>query len=808
MATVAVDYDIVRRALTVRIEGVAPEGEDLALVSYVEALKDPYLPGDVDRLWDYPGPPEGARVVRFDCTPCAEGRRLGPGVFSATLEAILPRRYGGLGATKDQTLLTGLVPFVVEHASDPVRARPLLVEWTLGYAPLAHGAQWLEQPAHFDGDPSTFSLAVSLRGYVTLNGEPRAPVVRPAEPPRHSADLDAAPRSLPRWVVYGPNADERLLDAHAWIAAALARFGIPAQRWVVGALRREPAVCGGDVLIVSRELFRATPLTDIMDFQRYGLARRALACAAKRAHVLSSEDADAFSVWLTRVLLTEAKGKLVNPRDLLRPLSFIPDIDSLIYAPQMPWADVYFLAVDEPRTGPPTPDAFFHGRPRGKLFVEKLLDRVGDELFTILMHKAIERHVGISVVAEEELPHIWQAILEDFSGPYPAIDFTYKVDGQAVHVLRDGPGVAAREPITVRVQDADGKDHVQKALGIGTDEAVEFPEAKAPFKEVELDPDRRLVEYHLKPGEHPRFNNQSWHRLRVTLTRLSAALGFSALEVFAGADMSIRREYDLHHHFGFGADYDPSGFGLNARYSYGFGPRVTPDYLGYRVGTTLALDRLTQGFAGATDAVYLATMYAYLGYDDRPSDRTAMRGFAWQVYAAIGLPIGRPVFGYAGGSILKIFHLADAHAIALRLRFATTLGDAPDQAKYALGGRFNARGFPLGELTRNARLTASAEYRHELFRGFRSSLLDLVYLDGVEGAFFGDAVFLADNIPGLFRYENMFFDVGYGIRFLFDQLGVNPGVLAIDVGVPIKRYNSSLFPVSVYLDFVQSFAAL
>lgn len=810
--TVAVDYDFVRRALTVHVKGTAPAGEDLALVSYVAALREPYRPSDVDRLWDYPGPPEGSEITRFECTPCGPetaGRLpLGPGEFSVTLEAILPRRYGGLSIVKEQALLTAVVPFVVEHASQPKLARALPVDWTVSYS-LVHDAQWLMHPAHYQGDPTGFVLGVSPRGYVTLDGEPRSPIVRPAEAPRHSADIDAPPRSLPRTDAYSATSDERLLQAHEWIAKALARYGIPAQRWVIGALRREPAVCGDDLLIVSRELFRATSLfKDIMDFQRYGLARRALGCAAKKAHGLNAEDADAFAVHVMRKLLTEEHGKLENPRDLLRPLSFIPDIDSLIYAPQMPWAEVYFLAVDEPRQGPPQPDAFFHGRPRGKLFLEKLLDRVGQELFDILMQRAIDRKVGISVVAEEELPSMWQAIVDDFGGTYPVIDFSYRVEDGDVHVLRDGPGAAAREPVTVRVKDKDGKEHTAKALGIGADEVVAFPEASLPLSEIELDPEHRLAEYHLKPGEHPKFNNVSGHRLRVRLTRLSASFGFSAAEVFAGIDISVRREYDLHNYFGFGADYDPSGFGVNGRYSYSFGPRVTPDYLAYHVGATLSLDRLTQGFAGASDAVYMATSFVSLSYDDRPSDRTAMRGFAWQIYAALGLPIGRAPFGYAGASILKIFQLADAHAIALRLRTGSTIGDAPEQAKYALGGRFNARGFPLGELTRNARITASAEYRHELFRGFRASLFDLVYLDGVEGAFFGDAVFLADTIPGLFRYENMFFDVGYGIRFLFDQLGVNPGVLSVDLGVPLKRYDPSRLPVSVYLDFVQSFAAL
>ena len=61
-------------------------------------------------------------------------------------------------------------------------------------------------------------------------------------------------------------------------------------------------------------------------------------------------------------------------------------------------------------------------------------------------------------------------------------------------------------------------------------------------------------------------------------------------------------------------------------------------------------------------AVYASTVYGYVNYDDRPSDRTAMTGLGWQVYGALGVPFSRQPFGYLGGALLKIWQIADAHA--------------------------------------------------------------------------------------------------------------------------------------------------
>ncbi len=811
-----VSLSVSERRIEIAFASDLPTEGPQFLVSYLMALAAPYRPGDVDRLWDYPHGPDGTDAewlalevdgVPVSVLPSTGGRESVPlpsgRRVSGRIAARMPERYGALGRVDGNAMLAAVVPFVVIGPPGSPASRSLRVHWRVRYAPLGR-AQWLEQPAEFSGDPALFAAAFARHGYVTLDGESRGPIVRPVEP-------RGAP---PRWAFLGASADERLLEAYRWLSEALAQDGVASQRWVVAALRREPVVCAENFLIVSRELFRATPLPQIMNLHRFGLARRAIACALRHAWKLSAEDADALAAARVDALFRAEQTTLTAPRDLLRPLSFIPDIDSLIYAPQMPWADVYFLAIDEPRAGPPQPDEFFHGRGRGKLLFEKLWDRVGPEMTRALIDRARAEHTGLSVIASRELPEVWRAIVEDFGGRHPVYDVSFSVDDDTVIVTREGTGALAREPVTVAVRDADGEKRVARAEHFeATDPEharaeVRFPGAALPIDRVEIDPDRRLVEYRLKPGEHPRFDNSTTHRLRLTLNRLSATYGTSDSEVVAGIDFGLRREYDLHHRFGFSADYDPRGVGYRLGYGYAFGPRVTPDYLAYQVGGSATFDYLVQGFVGALEPVYMVTLYAYLRHDDRPSYRTAMRGFGWQIYSALGLPWGRVPFGYAGASILKIIELADGHGLAGRLRVSTVIGEAPKQALFSLGGRNNARGFPQGEHAAAARITANLEYRHVLLRGFRASLFDLVYLDGIEGAVFADAVLLSNDRRKIFAFESAFFDVGYGIRFLFDQLGVNPGMMSIEVGIPLKRYDYSLPPVSVFIDFVQSFSSL
>ncbi len=562
-------------------------------------------------------------------------------------------------------------------------------------------------------------------------------------------------------------------------------------------------------VLISREVYRGTPVEVLYKFHRMAIARVAFACAFENAWGIDAEDADALAWFLIDVDAKDVAEGNRSVKDLLRPLEFIPDIDSLMYAPQMPWAGVYFSDVraahngdvHDLEAGPPEPDDFFHDRPRGKIFYDKLLARLGADENNAVFRQALAAHKGVRVVASEKHPEDVQQIVSDFFGPYPQYDVQMRVNGDTVHVEKVGPGKAAREPIDVEVTKKDGKTERQRTDALSAD--LKFP----PFKAARVDPDDHLLQLYAPTSDDPRFDDTTKHFWRFTLTRIAASFGFSANELSAGIDFSLRREYDLHHSFGMGASYDPSGVYVTLHYDYSFGHRITPDQLGWAIGVQAQFERLTQGFAGATTPVYVAGGVGFVAYDDRPSLRTAMVGLGFNLYASVDVPLARSVYANAGVGFLKIFQLRYDQGLALRVRGDVTFGDAPIQAQPTLGGGgADPRGFPAGELTRPERAVASLEWRHELARGFRTNLANVLWVDGIEGALFADAELLGDTHHPFVSNANLFYDVGYGIRLLYDQGGVNPGVLVLDFGVPLKRFDPARPAVSVFLDFVQSFS--
>jgi hypothetical protein len=327
-----------------------------------------------------------------------------------------------------------------------------------------------------------------------------------------------------------------------------------------------------------------------------------------------------------------------------------------------------------------------------------------------------------------------------------------------------------------------------------------------PWKDITLDPQKRIVERAITRNDrHPRFDDQTSHRLRVTLGQFAGGFGTAASEVTVGAAVAFKREYDLAHVVEIAGGYDPSGSQASLHYTYNFGPRITGDQLSYHLSAISTFDRFGEGYAGAPRPVYALVESLHLTYDNRLSGRTAFRGFAFNLHADLGLVWQGQIYGQYGAGILKIFHLSPLHALALRARADGSIGDLPLQANYALGGRFAVRGFAQNFRLAPNRLLASVEWRHDLVRGFRANLGDAIFIDGIEGGLFGDVALLGSTVPALFKQSAFDADLGYGLRFLLDQAGINPGVLSLDFGVPLTHFSAS-HPVSIYIGFAQSFA--
>jgi hypothetical protein len=803
--TITIDIDMAHHTLSASLESELPDAP-AAIASYAAAINEPYVGTDIDRMWDYPGVPVGTHFhwrglwvdgAERDVPEHAplipvHGHRV-----RAEFTAAIPERFGLFGVFHDNALLMAPAPFVVSAPEHPTLARAMPVDWQVTVH-VNDPHAWLALPQHFAGDPSGFFLASAAYGF-ERRGEA---VYRPRPRPRRF--LPGAELSVPsEETTIDARALREIADSQEWVASALARFDIPPQRWLIGALRREPTRCAQDALIVSRELFRVAPAPQILAFHRYGLARYAFACATQRAWNISAEDADALGAYLANLVYRESVGVQTDAMTVFRPLAFLPDVDSLIYAPKLPWAQLYFNAVDESLTGPPEPDDFFHNRPAGKIIYEKLRDRLGPATTDKLFLTALTEHKPPSALAPAADIKI---IREDFLGPYPEYDVHFRAEGKRITVYRTGSGRNAREPIDLLAIDAKGTAHFARLPGERESEWVEFDKAALPWRSIDVDPSKRLVERAIsRDDQHPRYDDSTSHRVRVTLGQLAGGYGTAGSEVTLGGELVFKREYELAHHFGVSGGYDPSGSYVAGRYTYSFGPRVSPDQLAYHLSAITTFDRFGKGYAGADTPIYVLVESARFTYDDRASGRTAFRGFAFNLHLDLGLPWQGHVYGQAGAGILKIIHLSALHALALRLRADGSIGDLPLQAEFALGGRFAVRGFAQNYKFAAQRGLASAEWRHDVARGFRTNLGDALFVDGVEGALFTDVALLGNTARDIFSRDAFAADIGYGLRFLLDQAGINPGVLSVDFGIPLTHFDPQR-PISVYVGFAQSFA--
>lgn len=570
---------------------------------------------------------------------------------------------------------------------------------------------------------------------------------------------------------------------------------------------------------VSDRAFHLLPLELLKRFHRASLWREQLRAAL--VPILRRQEpqwppellADATAAALTDRLLS-ATGDMAYAPELLHRFAASPEVDALIYAPQIPFPEVIYNAVDESRQLGRRFDMLLAPLPRGKIIYEKLRDRVGQTeaqriLFAGLSPAALPllQRIALSaglLVAEDILQWL---------GPYPELDYQLgptesDKNHVRVNVLLDGPDAARIcEPVAVDIVDSRGKKHSKVRMGPGP---VDFA-APGPARMVEIDPAQRLVEHVHPPRLQPRYNNRTPKRRRLLLNDLSATLDVTGKALSANVDLLGGVIYDLRQDGHLGAFFGPYSFGLQGSAAVHFGGELTPIKLSHTAGLNWAWSRLRgDQEAGATPGQTATIGLAYR-YDTRLSRLTALQGTGVDAAVTQGLThldghVGITPWIMVGVSGLKIWPTWRNQALLIRLRADAIIGDAPPQSQLRLGGRYlGARGFQIDDAYGSKRLLSSAEYRHVLVGDSRTDVLGLATLTTVEGALFADAVVMPKLSPG--TYGPWLGDVGYGVRVMGDVLGVSPGGLAVDVALPIGRRPQGRIPVTVYLAFVQSFLA-
>ena len=572
-------------------------------------------------------------------------------------------------------------------------------------------------------------------------------------------------------------------------------------------------------LVVSDRAFHVVSWELMQQFHRASLWREQMATYV-RAHSDRVEDAlppevaaDAIgSALRDRLFAAEYASREYAP-DLLERVAVIPEIDALIFAPQVPFNDTYYNAIDETPRKRERLDDFFHSYPRGKLLYEKLQDRLQSAQLREWVRRYLSHHENLLHTIRDVAGFDTLLAMQPWLGPFPR--FNYALTSLSartqtrVRVEATGPDAQmVREPITVQLTDVDGHKHRRSTQGPGE---VVFDNAR-PYKSVQLDPDGRLAELWHDPGVLPRYDNRVPKRWRFLLNDISGLFAVTNQQISLAIDFTLRRINDLRFDFDVAAFYAPGMAGAQISAARNFGAEITPLRLAQSVSLTLTATHLREELDVSTpgDQVGLGVDYSY---DSRLGRYWDFRGTGLD--ASISGNLGQDTLNrgyayiYAGVAGLQLVPLGFNAAWVSRLRVDGNLGAAPPQNRLRLGGRYlGARGYENDEARGERRVLVSQELRHTLQGASRNDAWGLLMLTRLEGAFFADAVYLPVNRMGC--HQSWFYDVGYGVRFDAEILNLSPVSLQLDVGLPLNRCPDMVdvkTPVTVYLSIIQSFAS-
>jgi hypothetical protein len=802
---------------------------DLDLFAYPDLLAKPNGIDDINRLWFYPDgfDAAGMQVWHGDgpALPASSGtagwRHLGrvtKGVpVRVTFVTKIPERQGSFGRRHGVAyLLGGWYPrFAHRHAAG---AQPDAVRLTYSVEVPAEQVGFVGRAPYgrtsartlagvFDGG----TLPVLVAPGAHVHRQPGAVLLVPEDGRGHAPDG-------------GDLFDGRNATAENDILATIRQGSQMATHWgltpqslitVVAPLRAQLAEPFAGGVAVSDRAFHVLPVERMKKFHRASIwhvqfAALATPAAKQREAALApAVAADAVGVGLTDLLLEQYGAREYAP-DILERFALSPEVDNLIFAPQAPFTDTYYRAIDDRLVSRWRPEILASPAAHGGLLYAKLADRVGTQeahahtLAYLRGNQPWLQAVGERFGADK------QAAIHAWLGPYPQVDYSLDVTASGpsatdinIGVAGPGRGVAI-EPLDVAVTDAQGMRHEASRLGPGP---LRFA-VPGPIRAAQLDPHGHLVQLWHPPGKDARFNDGTPHRMRLLLNDIGGVIAATNVQISAYANVSLRRLHDLRTLGLFGGTISPYVISASASGIYNFGAALTPLRLAQSVGATLDYTYLRPGNNAPEPGHQLGLALSYL-YDDRLSRFSSYEGHGLNAQAAAGLTFlsGHDVqpFYAVGAAALHIWPIAYGHGLLGRVRGDATFGAVPTQSQLRLGGRYlGARGFESNEQTARRRVLASAEYRHVLWGDGRTDLFGALMLTRLEGALFADAVYLPGAQPRC--GHAMFYDVGYSFRLLGDNLGVSPIAIALDVGIPLNRCNSAgRLPFTIYLAFVQSF---
>ena len=751
----------------------------------------------------------------------------------------VPTRYGAFGCIHGNCTLSGFYPMVAPTSGiaagvDPLDAMPGRGRYRFSIAVhdvsdvVVNGAlRALERGRRLDfdvGDAEGLTLTVARPHFRELEK-----IVRGVRIVYLSPTGRGKPSPPEHVLPYQPaNHVDRVLDGAGEAIDLLYELGAPLPpgaevRIVAGPLRIELAQALPGVVFVSDQLFDIFPLQRFLKFHEFELARAIYeAWIAQRTLAAERDDdrgwaPDAAASYLVDLYTLRSYRKTEFAREILAWASFIPAIDRVMYAPQVPFASSYFYTLEDPDPLRDNLQQFDNTRPTGKTVYTKLRDLLGTHAVDSITRAQLAG-APLRATAEKQRGESLDWFWKQWLGPYPKVDYRFAdvhTERSGKHAFRhvarvikvgDAPPV---EPVEVRATDRKGNVVTQTWDGVGREHTYVFDMA-APLSVIEIDPRGRLVEDLPGSSDDLKFDDRRPPRWKFIYNNFGGLLRFfPTLGIDLSLDFSLARILDLRHGLRFVVYRSESTqVGVTSSYSYGFGKKITAARLAQGLGFSLGVARIDPSFgqaigAGANPGT-LMTASASWGYDDRL--------FVWEPLRALSLgaaiaadetvlDTGQLLSqGVASAGWESIVPLADGQGLAMSLGAAITFGDLkiPRQMLSA-GGGGGLRGYDVETLLGRWRALGRVEWRHVFTHELDINLLHSLYVRGIGGALFAEAGIVSPCESYAPNSKSAAADVGYSLRIFADWFGVSQTTINIDIAVPLvnRELDRSCFGMPV-----------
>lgn len=569
--------------------------------------------------------------------------------------------------------------------------------------------------------------------------------------------------------------------------------------------RTELAATAPGVVIVSDRLAQVFPVDVVQAFQIRALRRAFFARFAQPIAARADPVADrGWAEDLRGVVMLELdelrrSSQAMTPQQLLSAFAFHPAIDALLYAPQIAFEDVYFASVDEPDPYRDEPSRARVPSARGHRLLESARD--------VLEPRAFERFVAMIANGRRSVRDALERVDPDATLRLPTwlatplLETNYRLGEirserlesgrwrHTVEVIREGAHRV--EPVEVEVEDAGGERVVERWDATGARGEVVIETARE-RRSVTIDPRHRVPQSARISEGHPRADDatdQPWRP--PVFTGFAFDILASEGNVTGLIDVVLRQRYDLEHTFNLRLLRTAARTGGRIRYIQGVGPKVHTNRRSATLGGGLGFYNVHPGFGDenapggwAADvdlSLYLDTR-SYL-YDWREGFSVLVQGLATTTFLDDGTigATGRMSARFSG-----TIGIGNLHAIVLVGHAGVSINPVVDANRQSIGGRYGLRGYANDELLGTSALYAVAEHRFTAVTDLAWNVFHGIWARELQVAWWVGAGVVLGESSGQDAVGAA--EAGVGFRIHYEYAGIQPGVLALDLGIPYGRW--------------------